>query len=396
MKVLVTGGAGFIGSHIVDRLLAEGHDVAAIDSLISGKRSNLAGALERGARLHEVDIRDPSLGRLLADERPDTVMHLAAQIDVRISVADPSHDADVNIAGSLNLLNAAREAGTRKIIMASSGGCIYGEPKTLPVKETYRGTPDSPYGISKKVLHDYLAFYRKAHGIDFTVLALANVYGPRQDPTGEAGVVAIFLGAMLTGKQPVIFGDGATADLRAGLRRHRRRPGIHAPAAGLARLARALRRSSGRAGGRDDGGDARARAPPGPADGPGRRPAAAGGRRRARGAGVRGARAGRLLRRPAGGAAGAGHERGHRVDGGAGPTWPRPRTRPRPQGGCSPPAASACWSPRSSAASRRGWRALRRHSWCWRDSRSRSRRCCSPTGPAPRASRARGFATPRR
>jgi UDP-glucose 4-epimerase len=208
MKILVTGGAGFIGSTIVDRMQADGHDVAAVDSLVTGKPANLAGAIERGARLHELDIRDPSLAGLLAEERPEVVMHLAAQIDVRVSVADPAHDADVNIAGSLNLLEAAREAGTRKIIMASSGGCIYGEPKTLPVKETYRGTPDSPYGISKKVLHDYLAFYRKAHGIDFTVLALANVYGPRQDPTGEAGVVAIFLGAMLAGKQPVIFGDG--------------------------------------------------------------------------------------------------------------------------------------------------------------------------------------------
>ncbi|HJR19552.1 MAG TPA: NAD-dependent epimerase/dehydratase family protein [Actinomycetota bacterium] len=208
MKVLVTGGAGFIGSHIVDRLVAEGHDVAALDSLASGKRANLVGAMERGARLHEVDIRDRSIGTLLAEERPEVVMHLAAQIDVRVSVADPSLDADINVAGSLNVLTAAKEAGARKFIVASSGGCIYGEPKKLPVKETYRGTPDSPYGISKKVLHDYLGFFRNAHGLDFTVLALANVYGPRQDPTGEAGVVAIFLGAMLSGKQPVIYGDG--------------------------------------------------------------------------------------------------------------------------------------------------------------------------------------------
>jgi UDP-glucose 4-epimerase len=208
MKILVTGGAGFIGSHIVDRMLEEGHDVAALDSLVTGKRENLTRALDRGARLHELDIRDPSVGSLLAEERPEVVLHLAAQMDVRVSVADPAHDADVNIAGSLNLLDAARQAGIRKIIMASSGGCIYGEPKKLPVKETYQGTPDSPYGISKKVLHDYLAFYRKAHEIDYTVLALGNVYGPRQDPTGEAGVVAIFLGAMLSGRQPVIFGDG--------------------------------------------------------------------------------------------------------------------------------------------------------------------------------------------
>jgi UDP-glucose 4-epimerase len=208
VKVLVTGGAGFIGSHIVDRMLADGHEVAAVDSLVTGKRSNLAGATGKGARLHELDIRDPSLWDVFADERPEVVMHLAAQIDVRVSVANPVLDADVNVAGSLNVLEAARRAETRKVIMASSGGCIYGEPKTLPVKETYRGTPDSPYGISKKVLHDYLAFFRSAHGLDFTVLALANVYGPRQDPTGEAGVVAIFLGAMLSGRQPVIYGDG--------------------------------------------------------------------------------------------------------------------------------------------------------------------------------------------
>ena len=208
MKALVTGGAGFIGSHIVDRMVSDGHDVAAVDSLVTGKRSNLTGALENGARLHELDIRDPALADVLAEERPEIVMHLAAQIDVRASVANPVFDADVNVGGSLNLLEAARAAGTRKVIMASSGGCIYGEPKILPVKETYRGAPDSPYGISKKVLHDYLRFYRSAHGIDFTVLALANVYGPRQDPSGEAGVVAIFLGAMLSGRQPVIYGDG--------------------------------------------------------------------------------------------------------------------------------------------------------------------------------------------
>ncbi|MGH2728315.1 MAG: NAD-dependent epimerase/dehydratase family protein, partial [Actinomycetota bacterium] len=208
MKILVTGGAGFIGSHIVDRMLDDGHDIAVVDSLLGGKRANLAGAISKGARLHVLDIRDEKLRGLIADEQPEVIMHLAAQIDVRISVTDPILDADVNIAGSLNMLEAAREVGVRKVIMTSSGGCIYGEPKTLPVKETYRGVPDSPYGISKKVLHDYLTFYRKTHGVDFTVLALANVYGARQDPTGEAGVVAIFLGTMLAGGQPVIYGDG--------------------------------------------------------------------------------------------------------------------------------------------------------------------------------------------
>ena len=210
MKVLVTGGAGFIGSHVVDRLLDAGHDVSVVDSLERGTRANIAGPLERGARLYEMDIRDPQLRGLVASEQPEVVMHLAAQIDVRVSVADPVLDADINVAGSLNLLEAAREAGTRKIVVTSSGGCIYGEPKpsALPVKETYRGTPESPYGISKRVLHDYLAFYRQAHGLDWTVLALANVFGPRQDPFGEAGVVSIFLGAMLEGREPVIYGDG--------------------------------------------------------------------------------------------------------------------------------------------------------------------------------------------
>jgi UDP-glucose 4-epimerase len=210
MKVLVTGGAGFIGSHVVERLVEAGHDVSVVDTLERGSRANIAGPLERGVRLHEMDIRDRGLRELMGSERPEVVMHLAAQIDVRVSVADPVLDADINVAGSLNLLEGAREAGTRKVIVTSSGGCIYGEPKpsALPVKETYRGTPESPYGISKRVLHDYLAFYRQAHGLDWTVLALANVFGPRQDPFGEAGVVSIFLGAMLEGRQPVIYGDG--------------------------------------------------------------------------------------------------------------------------------------------------------------------------------------------
>jgi len=210
MRILVTGGAGFIGSHIVERLLAEGHEVAIVDSMQRGRRENVASAMDKGARLHELDIRDPALRALVAKERPEIVMHLAAQVDVRVSVADPVLDADVNIAGSLNLLEGAREARVRKVIVTSSGGCIYGEPepRVMPVKETYRGLPESPYGISKRVLHDYLAFYRAAHGLDWTVLALANVYGPRQDPYGEAGVVSIFLGKMLQGEEPVVYGDG--------------------------------------------------------------------------------------------------------------------------------------------------------------------------------------------
>jgi UDP-glucose 4-epimerase len=208
MRILVTGGAGFIGSHVVDRMLAEGHQVSIVDSLQRGSRDNVAGPLDAGVTLHELDVRDPALRDVVAAERPEVVMHLAAQVDVRVSVADPVLDADVNVTGSLNLLEAARASGVRKVIVTSSGGCIYGEPTKLPVPETYRGTPESPYGISKRVLHDYLAFYRTAHGLDWTVLALANVYGPRQDPFGEAGVVSIFLGAMLEGREPVIYGDG--------------------------------------------------------------------------------------------------------------------------------------------------------------------------------------------
>jgi len=210
VRVLVTGGAGFIGSHVVERLLEAGHGVSIVDSLQRGSRENIRAALDGGVLLHEVDVREPRLRDILAAEKPEIVMHLAAQVDVRVSVADPVLDADVNVSGSLNLLEAAREAGVRKVIVTSSGGCIYGEPKpdALPVKETYRGTPESPYGISKRVLHDYLAFYKRAHGMDWTVLALANVFGPRQDPLGEAGVVSIFLGAMLGGRQPVIYGDG--------------------------------------------------------------------------------------------------------------------------------------------------------------------------------------------
>jgi UDP-glucose 4-epimerase len=208
MKILVTGGAGFIGSHVVDRLLDAGHEVSILDSLERGKTENVAGPLERGVKLHRLDIRDRAVGELVAEERPEVVVHLAAQPDVRVSVADPRLDADVNVSGSLNVLEAARGAGVRKVIVASSGGCIYGEPSKLPVKENYRGTPESPYGISKRVLHDYLAFYSATHGLGWTVLALANVYGPRQDPYGEAGVVSIFLGAMVEGREPVVYGDG--------------------------------------------------------------------------------------------------------------------------------------------------------------------------------------------
>lgn len=208
-RVLVTGGAGFIGSTIVDRLVDDGHSVTVVDDLSAGRRRNLTRALTSGhVEVHELDIRSSGVGQLFARVRPEVVMHLAAQIDVRVSVQDPRHDADLNIMGTLNVLENARTVGVRKAIVASSGGCVYGEARTLPIRETFRGRPVSPYGISKRVLHDYLAFYRRIRGLDSVVLALSNVYGPRQDSNGEAGVVAIFLRAMLQGAEPVIFGAG--------------------------------------------------------------------------------------------------------------------------------------------------------------------------------------------
>ncbi len=213
MKALVTGGAGFIGSTLVDRLLAEGHQVDVVDDLSSGKLANLADArADQANRLsfHQIDIRDAGLVELMARQAPDVVFHLAAQADVRVSVARPVFDAEVNVVGSLNVLEGARAAGARKVVFASSGGTIYGEPdpSQLPVKESHPQQPLSPYGVAKKVVGDYLFAYRALHDLEYTALALANVYGPRQDPHGEAGVVAIFTGKLLAGEPCTIFGDG--------------------------------------------------------------------------------------------------------------------------------------------------------------------------------------------
>jgi len=214
MQVLVTGGAGFIGSTLVDRLLAEGHAVDVVDDLSSGSLANLAEA--RGDRahhlkVHQVDIRDPAVVELIGRREPEVVFHLAAQADVRVSVARPAFDAEVNVLGSINVLEGARIGGTRKIVFASSGGTIYGEPapEDLPVKESHPQQPLSPYGVAKRVVTDYLHVYRELHGLEFTSLAMANIYGPRQDPHGEAGVVAIFAGLLLDGRPCTIFGDGA-------------------------------------------------------------------------------------------------------------------------------------------------------------------------------------------
>jgi UDP-glucose 4-epimerase len=211
MKTLVTGGAGFIGSTLVDRLLAEGHAVDVVDDLSTGSLANLAEARStQGYELtfHRLDIRDATVVDLIAHRRPEVIFHLAAQADVRVSVERPAFDAEVNIIGTINALEGARVAGSRKVVFAASGGTLYGEPAKLPVSESHPQRPLSPYGVAKKAAGDYLAAYRELHGIEYTALALANVYGPRQDPHGEAGVVAIFAGRLLAGEPCTIFGDG--------------------------------------------------------------------------------------------------------------------------------------------------------------------------------------------
>lgn len=211
MKTMVTGGAGFIGSTLVDRLLADGHDVDVVDDLSSGSLANLADARRRQPRrltFHRLDLRSPGLVELIASRRPEVILHLGAQMDVRVSVARPLFDAEVNILGSLNVCEGALAAGTRKVVFAGSGGTLYGEPEELPVREGHPQHPLSPYGVSKKAVGDYLHYYREVQGLDSTVLALANVYGPRQDPHGEAGVVAIFAGKLLAGERATVFGDG--------------------------------------------------------------------------------------------------------------------------------------------------------------------------------------------
>lgn len=214
MRTLVTGGAGFIGSTLVDRLLAEGHSVDVVDNLSTGSLLNLTHARSGGDHdftFHQLDVRSPDLVELMARRRPEVVFHLAAQADVRVSVARPIFDAEVNVLGSLQVLEAARACQAAKVVFASSGGTIYGSPipSALPVKESHPQQPLSPYGVSKKVVGDYLVAYRELHDLEFTALALANVYGPRQDPHGEAGVIAIFAGKLLAGEPCTIFGDGS-------------------------------------------------------------------------------------------------------------------------------------------------------------------------------------------
>lgn len=210
VRILVTGAAGFIGSTVTDRMLADGHEVVGVDDLSTGKLENLsAAASDPRFSFEKADITGDGIAGLFARVRPEAVLHLAAQIDVRISVADPLLDARLNVLGTINVCEAARLCGARKIVHTSSGGSIYGTPSVLPVSEEVPVAPESPYAAGKAAGELYLNVYRRTYGVSTTALALANVYGPRQDPHGEAGVVAIFGTAMLEGRQTKIFGDGS-------------------------------------------------------------------------------------------------------------------------------------------------------------------------------------------
>jgi UDP-glucose 4-epimerase len=204
MKILVTGGAGFIGSHIIDQLIDNGHEVIIIDNLSTGKKENI----NKKAKFIKMDICNPKVKAVFKKEKFDYVFHLAAQIDVRKSVEDPITDAKTNILGSLNILENCKNFGVKKVIFSSTGGAIYGDAEIIPTPETYPEKPISPYGICKLSVEKYLYYYHQIFGLNYIALRYGNVYGPRQNSKGEAGVVAIFLDKILSGKQPVINGDG--------------------------------------------------------------------------------------------------------------------------------------------------------------------------------------------
>jgi len=210
MRALVTGGAGFIGSHVVDALLARGDEVAVIDNLSTGREENLRGAVAQGAVLHRADIREPDQVQAVFDAfKPEVVFHLAAQIDVRHSVADPAYDARINVEGTINVLEAARRAEVGRVVNTSTGGAIYGETDELPTPETAEAKPLAAYGQSKFCAERYCGWFERLHGLSTVTVRYGNVFGPRQDPLGEAGVIAIFCGKLLAGETAIIFGDGS-------------------------------------------------------------------------------------------------------------------------------------------------------------------------------------------
>jgi UDP-glucose 4-epimerase len=209
MKALVTGGAGFIGSNLVDALIERGDHVAIVDDFSSGRESNVEQAIAGGASVHRADIRDAAkLAEIFAAEQPDVVFHLAAQIDVRISVSDPALDARTNVEGTVNLLAAAKASGARRFVFASTGGAIYGETDVVPTPETIAPAPMAPYGTSKLCAEQYLGLYSRLFGLSAVAMRFGNVYGPRQDVHGEAGVIAIFCGRLRSGDKPTIYGTG--------------------------------------------------------------------------------------------------------------------------------------------------------------------------------------------
>ncbi len=203
MRILVTGGAGFIGSHVADVFLEAGHRVAVVDALVAGENRTPQGAV-----FYQEDIRRPACANVFERERPDVVVHQAAQVNLRQSIEDPVTDAETNVLGTLRLLDLARRFGTRQFIFASTGGAVYGEPQVLPANEDHPILPTSPYGLHKYVGEQYLSYYGRVYGLETVVLRYANVYGPRQTPSTESGVISVFGNALLRGESPVVFGDG--------------------------------------------------------------------------------------------------------------------------------------------------------------------------------------------